>query len=128
MKRLGQTGVSLVALAGLVAACSSPAPASGSGAPAQTSSIQNSCINPIDIENQDIVSDQEIRFTMRDGDVWVNHLRHSCFGLKSEGGFEWAVRGTLACSNQQSIKVLRLGTPCQLGEFTRLPKTSSPPT
>jgi hypothetical protein len=118
----------VVAFVGLVAACSAPAPAGGTGAGAQAASIKGSCINPIDIEKQDIVSDKEIRFTLRGGDVWVNHLHNACSGLKSEGGFEWDVRGTLVCSNQQSIKVLKVGTPCQLGEFTKLPKAPKPAT
>lgn len=126
MKRL-RSSVGLIALAGL-AACSSPAPAGGAGATAKATGIQASCINPIDIDRQEIVSDQEVRFTMRNGDVWVNRLPHACYGLKNEGGFAWGVRGTLVCSNQQNIKVLRLGTPCQLGEFTKLPKAPKPAT
>lgn len=126
MKRRWRAGVGLVALVGLVAACSASGPADGPSAQAKASSISGSCINPIAIQKQEIVSDSEIRFTMRGGDVWVNHLRNACFGLKSEGGFEWDVRGSLVCSNQQTIRVLRDGTPCQLGEFTKLPKVPKP--
>lgn len=101
-----------------LAACTSP-PASTSAA-----SIQNSCINPTEIARQTIVSDQEIRFEMRNGEVWVNKLPRACFGLKFEQGFSWEVRGMTVCSNQQTIKVLQAETTCQLGEFTReAPKT-----
>ena len=120
----------VAALACALAGCTSP---NVGATTAQTApnpaSIQSSCINPVEIEKQEIVSDQEIKFTMRGGDVWVNHLPHACSGLKFEGGFEWSVHGTLACSNQQNIKVLRQGTPCMLGEFKNLgkqPKATPP--
>ncbi len=118
-------------LASALAACTSPSVGTTTAqAMPGSSSIQASCINPVEIEKQEIVSDKEIRFTLRGGDVWVNRLAQACNGLKFEGGFEWTVRGTLACSNQQSIKVLRQGTPCLLGEFTNLgkqPKAATPP-
>lgn len=130
MKRHWRTGVGLGAAGlmalGLVAACSASAP--GGGASGKRASIQNSCINPIEIQKQQIVSDQEIRFTMRNGDVMVNRLSTACYGLKSEGGFTWSLRGVSACSNQERITVQRIGTPCLLGEFTRYPKgTPLPP-
>ena len=101
-----------------LAACTSP-PASTNAA-----SIRNSCINPTEIAKQTIVSDQEIRFEMRNGDVWVNALTRACSGLKFAQGFSWGVRGMTVCSNQQTITVLQSGATCQLGEFKReTPKT-----
>ncbi len=102
-----------------LAACSSSAPAD---APAGSASITNSCIRPTDIAKQDIVSDQEIRFTLRNGEIWSNKLPHACSGLKFEQGFSWEVSGNLVCSNMQTIHVQNAGTPCQLGEFTKLPE------
>jgi hypothetical protein len=125
MKRRLRTSVGVLAFVGLVLAVSAPAPAKDPDP--QAPSGKGLCINPTDIAKQDIVSDKEIRFTMRNGDLWANSLPQSCSGLKSEGGFEWVVRGTLVCSNQQSITVLRRGTPCLLGEFTQLPKPVKPP-
>lgn len=110
-----RAGLSVVALAGLLAACTSQEPAM------QSASIQNSCINPTEIRKQTIVSDQEIRFEMRDGEVWANTLPRACPNLKFQQGFSWDVRGTLVCSNQQTIHVKDDGTPCQLGVFARLP-------
>lgn len=106
-----------------LAACSSSAPAD---TPAGATSIAKSCIRPTDIAKQDIVSDQEIRFTLRNGEIWSNKLPHACSGLKFEQGFSWEVSGNLVCSNMQTIHVQNAGTPCQLGEFTKLseqPKT-----
>jgi len=86
---------------------------------ASAGGIQGSCINPINIKTQKIVSDQEIQFEMKNGDTWTNKLANSCFGLKLEGGFSWEVQGTLVCSNQQRINVQNTGTPCLLGAFTK---------
>jgi hypothetical protein len=133
MKQHWRTAAGSIALAGFALATVLASLALAGSAPATAqapgkggSSIGNSCINPIEIDKQTIVSDKEIRFTMRNGDVWTNHLPSACFGLKSEGGFEWVVRGTQVCSNQESIKVLRIGTPCLLGEFTKTPKAEKP--
>lgn len=112
-------GVATVALAGILSGCTSPGPAAGTAA--GSASIENSCINPTEITGQEIVSDQEIRFELRNGETWVNHLPRRCPGLKSQGAFNWEVRGTLVCSNQQRITVKDDGTPCLLGEFARLP-------
>ncbi|MEZ5937359.1 MAG: DUF6491 family protein [Hyphomonadaceae bacterium] len=85
-----------------------------------TASSRMTCINPIHIRKQEIVSDQEIRFVMAGGDVWVNNLPHRCPGLKFQGGFSWEVRGSQICSNIDVIHVLDMGTPCRLGEFSKL--------
>lgn len=106
----------MIAIAALLSACSSSAPAD------QSASIANSCIKPTEITKQAIVSDQEIQFTLRNGEVWSNKLAHTCPGLKFDQGFTWEVSGNLVCSNQQTIRVKDSGTPCQLGEFSKLPE------
>jgi hypothetical protein len=105
----------------VLAACTSDDPE----AVRSMASIQNSCINPTQITKQEIVSDQEIRFELNNGQVWMNRLPRTCFSLKSQGGFTWDVRGTLVCSHEQTIYVREDGTPCQLGEFTRVPPAES---
>lgn len=109
--QLTVAGVSLLCLA----ACASPTSqdASASAAPV--------CINPTRIEKQEILSDREIRFQMNDGTVWINTLKRECNGLKFEGGFEWDVRGTQVCSDQQIITVLNAGNTCMLGTFAKAP-------
>jgi hypothetical protein len=108
----------VIALASLLSACASPGPATV--APAGSTSIENSCINPTEITKQTVVSDQEIQFELRNGETWVNKLPRACSGLKLAGGFSWEVRGTLVCSNQERITVLETGVPCQIGEFSRV--------
>ena len=117
-----KTGSGLAALAALaLAACTSP----DTRAEATASGIEANCINPIDIRKQTVVSDQEIRFEMQNGDVWVNTLTRTCHGLKFRQGFTWEVRGTLVCSNQQTITVKDEGTTCFLGAFAKAPAKAS---
>lgn len=107
-----------LALASALAACTSPAASTETAA--KRVSMQDACINPARIQEQKVVSDEEIQFTLAGGEVWTNRLARSCPGLKSQGGFSWDA-GSLVCSNRQTIFVLDRDTPCQLGEFTRAP-------
>lgn len=111
-----KTPVLATALALGLAGCTSPPESVGA---ASTASIQNTCINPTNIQKQTILSDEEIRFEMRNGDVFINRLSPACHGLKFEGGFSWQVRGMTVCGKQQTIEVLNTGNTCLLGDFTR---------
>ena len=112
-----------IGLMATAAACTSQAPLTvASAGPA---SAQNTCIQTSLIKKQKILSDQDIRFEMSNGDVWMNHLDHRCPGLKSEQSFGWDVHGMSVCSNQQTIHLLEAGTSCQLGEFTRQPPAAT---
>jgi hypothetical protein len=106
---------------GAVAACSSPAP-SGT-MPARSAVARNDiCINPKNIRTQTIVSDQEIRIVMNNGDRWVNRLAQRCPSMKFKG-FSWDAKASTVCSDQQTIIVNEDGTPCQLGSFEPAPAT-----
>ena len=124
MKPIFLIATTAIALAGGLASCTSAA--DPTGAPATSASIQDSCINPTQIQKQKIVSDQEIQFTMAGGEVWVNKLPRSCPGLNFEQGFSWKITGGLVCSNQQTITVNNTGTFCQLGEFSRVAAAAAP--
>ena len=76
------------------------------------------CIDVRDIQSRRAISNQEIRFEMKDGSVWVNHLKRSCPNLRFENAFSWDVTGGTVCANLQTIYVLNSGNACQLGEFT----------
>jgi hypothetical protein len=110
----------LIATAALLSACTSASTGTTTASSAG-GAIRNSCINPTEIRKQTVVSDQEIQFELRNGEVWKNTLPRVCPGLNSRQAFSWDVRGTLVCSNQQSIKVQEEGTTCLLGEFAKLP-------
>jgi hypothetical protein len=96
----------------MLTACTSP------GEPAQQkTSIAGSCIDASRIQKQEVISNQEIRFTLAGGEVWTNRLARICPGLKGQGGFSWDASNRI-CSGLQAIYVLDSGIPCQLGEFT----------
>jgi hypothetical protein len=116
--------VATITFAGLLSACTSADTSVASPAATTQASIEDSCINPTEIAKQKVLSDQEIQFELRNGEVWINHLPRVCPGLKFQQGFSWEVRGTLVCSNQEMIRVKEEGTPCMLGEFRRLPPQS----
>ena len=116
-------GVAAISLAGLLSACTSADTSGPAPATAARASIEDSCINPTEITRQEVLNDQEIRFVLRNGEVWLNHLPRVCPGLRSQQGFSWEVRGTLVCSTEQMIRVKDEGTPCMLGEFARLPSS-----
>jgi len=111
------TGYLRISLAALIlpgaASCSTPID------PVQQASATQTCINPARVREHEVISNDEIRFTLAGGEVWTNRLPRSCPGLKVQGGFTWDV-STSACSGTQIIYVNESGTPCQLGEFTRV--------
>ncbi|MEY4782912.1 MAG: hypothetical protein RIR41_847 [Pseudomonadota bacterium] len=84
----------------------------------QQKSIAGSCIQASRIQKQEVISNQEIQFTLAGGEVWNNRLTRACPGLKAQGGFSWDASNRI-CSGLQTIYVLDSGIPCQLGEFTR---------
>jgi hypothetical protein len=112
--------ISIAALVITVAsACTSPA------APAQRqTSIADSCIQASRIQKQEVISNQEIQFTLAGGEVWTNRLTRACPGLKAQGGFSWDASNRI-CSGLQTIYLLDSGIPCQLGEFTRGPASAA---
>ncbi len=107
----------IILLAG--AGCASPAQ------DGQAVAQADRCINPTRIQKQEIISDQEIRFTLTGNEVWVNKLPRQCSGLKFQGGFTWEIRGMTVCSGEQIIYVQETGTPCQLGDFSRVAAATS---
>lgn len=120
MKTTMRTGTVATVLMTLAAACTSADTTAGAPAGSTQASIENSCINPTEIKRQKVLSDQEIEFELRNGEVWVNRLPRICSGLKLQQGFSWEVRGTLVCSNQEMIRVKEDNTPCMLGEFAKV--------
>lgn len=109
-----------IALLSALSACTSSAPPSGATVTAANAGGKV-CIRTLEIRKQTVLSDQEIKFEMSNGDVWVNHLPVRCSGLKAQGGFAWEVHNANVCSNQEIIHVLDWGTSCAIGEFEKQP-------
>lgn len=76
------------------------------------------CLRSRDIESSSSKDGTTMIFRMRDGRVYLNHLRGSCPGLKFNG-FAWVLRGgdDEVCENQQTLRVLQSGEICSLGKF-----------
>jgi hypothetical protein len=79
------------------------------------------CLSSYLIQNTTVPDARTILFHMRDGTTWRNALKNYCPDLKLFG-FVYVVPGTSeVCENQLAIQVLRTGTTCLLGGFTREP-------
>jgi len=59
-----------------------------------------------------------MKFKMRDGSIYVNHLRGYCPDLKFIG-FVWTLQSgdTNVCENENTFRVLESGQICSLGKF-----------
>lgn len=98
--------LSIMILAGLILA---------SAANAKDADI---CISARDIDHTSVLSDNEILYVMKNGNIWKNTLRKSCPGLGFERAFSQTIVADGICSNRQMITVINRGTPCFLGAFT----------
>ncbi len=81
------------------------------------------------VDHTTVLSDTEILFHMKNRKIWKNTLHQTCTGLKFEHGFSEDIRGNMICANMQTIRVLRQGSICSLGDFTPYtppPKTGQP--
>jgi hypothetical protein len=98
----------------LLAACSDDQPEVTSANPPGN----GVCLDKGQIDHTDILTDGAILFYMKAGKIWQNTLRFDCTGLKLENGFSYENDANEVCSNQQTIRVLRTGAYCELGQFT----------
>jgi hypothetical protein len=78
------------------------------------------CLRTEAIDNTHVVNPSTILFRMQDGTVWRNDLRGPCNGLNFNG-FVWNARGGEICGPGDSIRVLRSGQVCILGQFSAAP-------
>ena len=104
-------GAALLALAG----CSDDEPAVANDSDAPGNGV---CLTVGQIDHTDIVNDSAIVFFMKDGKAYMNTMRIPCSSLKMEDGFAYTTDTAEVCSNSQTIRVLRSGNFCELGQFT----------
>jgi hypothetical protein len=123
MQRCLQIATAIALLMALPACTSQATGTTGGGA--SVSGSGKVCISTLQIKKQSVLSDQDIKFEMNNGDVWLNHLPSRCSGLKSQGGFAWNVHNATVCSNQEIIHVLDDGPSCAIGEFTKQPPAAT---
>jgi hypothetical protein len=75
------------------------------------------CLNVRDIQDTTSKDGKILKFTMKDGTVYNNHLRQTCDSLVY-GGFVWTVPSTQdVCEDVQTLRALTTGEICRLGRF-----------
>jgi hypothetical protein len=105
-------GTAILALAG----CSDdPAPTDTQPAEVAGNGV---CLQTSQIDHTDIVNDSAIVFFMKGGKAYMNTMRIPCSSLKMEDGFAYVNDVPEICSASQTIRVLRSGNFCELGQFT----------
>jgi hypothetical protein len=114
-------GAAMLALAG----CSDD---TATTAGAQTGGGNGVCLPAAQIDHTEILDDSTIVFYMRSGKAYINKMRFPCSSLKIEDGFAYETDISEVCSASQTIRVLRSGNYCELGQFTPYepPKTAKP--
>ena len=84
------------------------------------------CIKADEVDHTKVLNDHQVLFYMRGKQVWLNTLQGRCATLPIQDGFAMAADYSEFCANSQSIRVLRTGQFCQLGEFTPYQKAVGP--
>lgn len=81
------------------------------------------CVNTRPISRTEIVDDQDILFHMRNGEIYLNHLRKTCKRLAEEGRFAYSTTTSRLCTDDiisvltDSGFGLTTGRSCKLGNF-----------
>ncbi len=98
----------------IVAAFTLAGTLAGLAAPANA----NTCLDTREMVSSASKDGKIMVFKMRDGTIWVNHLKGSCPDLKFMG-FVWQMHSgdTKVCENEQSLQVIQSMQVCVLGKF-----------
>jgi hypothetical protein len=92
-------------------------PAIAQPAPPQPPRHTPICLNVKDIQDTISKDGKILKFTMKDGTVYNNHLRQTCDSLRF-GGFAWTVPSTQeVCEDVQTLRAFTTGEICRLGRF-----------
>ena len=76
------------------------------------------CLSVAQIDHSEIINDSAIILFMKDGKAYTNAMPMPCPSLVMENGFAYLNDPPQVCSNSQTIRVLRSGNFCELGQFT----------
>jgi hypothetical protein len=87
-------------------------------APAFADETKSICLKAYDVDHTKVLSDRQILFYMHGKKVWLNTLQGRCISLPVQEGFVWSSAFPEYCANVETIRVVRSGEVCQLGEFT----------
>jgi hypothetical protein len=89
-------------------------------AQAQPASSGPVCLRSTDIKDTKTPDTRTIIFHMNDGSAYRNDLKNDCPQLNFQGFAYTATPPDQICGNLQSIRVLRTGSVCMLGAFTKI--------
>ena len=114
-------------LAGAIAAAALGAATSSSG---QQAAAEQSCVYMGDVRRTAILDDNNILFYMRNGTIYQNHLRNTCFMLRSTNRFTYGSTALRRLCVGDLIQVLpdaSLGavvplSTCNLGSYLAIDK------
>ena len=84
----------------------------------QANETKSVCLQADEVDHTHVLNDHQILFYMRGKKVWLNTLRARCITLPVQEGFVWSSAFPEYCANAESIRVVRSGEVCLLGEFT----------
>ena len=76
------------------------------------------CLKADEVDHTQVLNDRQILFYMRGKKVWLNTLAGRCATLPIQDGFAWSSSFDEYCANVETIRVIRTGESCKLGEFT----------
>jgi hypothetical protein len=112
-----------VLLAGAVAVIAVGGATRGAG---QAAAPEQSCVYMADVRRTTILDDNNILFHMRNGDVYQNRLRSTCFMLKSANRFTYGSSALRRLCVGDLIQVLPdpnfVGATCTLGSYMPIDK------
>jgi hypothetical protein len=80
------------------------------------------CLKADEVDHTQVLNDHQILFYMRGKKVWLNTLDGRCATLPIQEGFAWSSFFPEYCANVETIRVIRTGEVCKLGEFTHYEK------
>ena len=111
-------GAALLALA----ACSDDKPTNV----ASNATGNGVCLHADQIDHTEILTDSAIVFYLKGSKPLLNTMRFPCPSLKMEDGFAFTTDFPEICSNAQTIRVVRSGNFCELGQFTPFDPSKAP--
>ena len=115
MRSMRNSTLMLGAIVLALAGCSDDPVADDTAAAAKGNGV---CLQTSQIDHTEILNDTAILFYMKTGKPYLNTMHMSCPSLKMEDGFAYESEIQEVCSNSQTIRVLRSGNFCELGQFT----------
>jgi hypothetical protein len=86
--------------------------------PALADDNRSICLQTHDVDHTQVLNDHQVLFYMRGKKVWLNTLQSRCITLPNQEGFVWSSAFPEFCGGAETIRVVRTGEVCQLGQFT----------